>query len=72
MLLDLRLAVRRLRLSPGLATLAPIILPRGIGATTTVFTLLNTVFGGARSLQEQVNALDAESAGAPTPIPSLH
>jgi predicted permease len=43
MLLDLRLAVRRLRLSPGFAALAATMLALGIGATTTVFTLINTV-----------------------------
>ncbi|HYC32514.1 MAG TPA: ADOP family duplicated permease, partial [Gemmatimonadales bacterium] len=44
MLLDLRLALRRLRLAPGFTALAVLMLGLGIGATTTVFTLLNTVF----------------------------
>ena len=44
MLLDLRLALRRLRLSPGFTALAVVMLGLGIGATTTVFTLINTVF----------------------------
>ena len=44
MLLDLRLALRRLRLAPGFTALAVLLLGLGIGATTTVFTLINTVF----------------------------
>src|SRR5829696_421932 len=44
MLLDLRLALRRLRLSPAFSALAITMLALGIGATTTVFTLINTVF----------------------------
>lgn len=41
---DLRLAFRRLRLDPGFTLLAVLLLALGIGATTTVFTLINTVF----------------------------
>jgi putative ABC transport system permease protein len=40
---DLRFALRRLRLAPGFAALAVAMLGLGIGATTTVFTLINTV-----------------------------
>ncbi len=43
MLSDLRFALRRLRLAPGFAALAVAMLGLGIGATTTVFTLINTV-----------------------------
>ncbi|HEU5039945.1 MAG TPA: ADOP family duplicated permease, partial [Gemmatimonadales bacterium] len=41
---DLRLALRRLRLAPGFSALAVLMLGLGIGATVTVFTLINTVF----------------------------
>jgi predicted permease len=44
MLPDLRFALRRLRLSPGFTALAVLLLGLGIGATTTAFTLINTVF----------------------------
>ena len=44
MFLDLRLALRRLRSAPGFTALAVLMLGLGIGATTTVFTLINTVF----------------------------
>jgi putative ABC transport system permease protein len=43
MLADLRFALRRLRLAPGFTALAVAMLGLGIGATTTVFTLINTV-----------------------------
>jgi predicted permease len=43
MLADLKFALRRLRLSPGFAALAVLMLALGIGATTTVFTLLDAV-----------------------------
>ncbi|MBA2458965.1 MAG: ABC transporter permease, partial [Gemmatimonadales bacterium] len=43
MLSDLRFALRRLRLSPGFSGLAAIMFALGVGATTTVFTLINTV-----------------------------
>ncbi|HEX6107187.1 MAG TPA: ABC transporter permease [Gemmatimonadales bacterium] len=41
---DIRLALRRLRLAPGFSALAVGMLALGIAATTTVFTLINTVF----------------------------
>lgn len=44
MLQDLRFALRRLRMAPGFTALAALMLALGIGATTTVFTLINTVF----------------------------
>ncbi|MBA3259952.1 MAG: ABC transporter permease [Gemmatimonadales bacterium] len=43
MLSDLRFALRRLRLSPGFSALAALMFALGVGATTTVFTLINTV-----------------------------
>ena len=41
---DLRLALRRLRLAPGFTALAVTMLGLGIGATVTVFSLINAIF----------------------------
>ena len=41
---DLRFALRQLVRSPGFATLALVMLGLGIGATTTIFGVINTVF----------------------------
>jgi predicted permease len=67
MLLDLRLAVRRLRLSPGFAALAATMLALGIGATTTVFTLINTLLlrppAGVRAPERLVAVYTSDYSG---------
>jgi macrolide transport system ATP-binding/permease protein len=69
MLSDLRFALRRLRLAPGFAALAVAMLGLGIGATTTVFTLINTVLlrpaAGVRDPGRTVAVYTSDFSGPP-------
>ncbi len=67
MLSDVRFALRRLRLSPGFTALAVVMLALGIGATTTVFTLINTVLlrppEGVREPERTVTVYTSDFSG---------
>ena len=67
MLSDVRFALRRLRLSPGFTALAVVMLALGIGATTTVFTLINTVLlrppAGVREPERTVTVYTSDFSG---------
>ena len=67
MLADLRFALRRLRLAPGFTALAVLMLALGIGATTTVFTLINTVLlrppEGVREPERMVTVYTSDFSG---------
>ncbi len=67
MLADLRFALRRLRLAPGFTALAVAMLGLGIGATTTVFTLINTVLlrppDGVREPERTVTVYTSDYSG---------
>src|SRR5262249_45756446 len=73
---DLRYAVRTMRKSPVFVLFAVLMLALGIGANTTVFTVINTLIlnplpvrnSGELAAVTRVNAKSTSASGAPAPI----
>jgi predicted permease len=66
---DLRFAFRQFRKNPGFAIAATLILGIGIGATSAIFTVVNTIILKPLAYRESGRLVSIQEAGIPGPLP---
>ena len=66
---DLRFAFRQFRKNPGFAIAATLILGVGIGATSAIFTVVNTIVLKPLAYRESGRLVSIQEAGIPGPLP---
>src|SRR3984885_14817679 len=68
---DLTLALRRLRSSPGFTAAAIVTLALGIGANTTIFSLVNTVVFRSFGVERQNELVSFNQRTSKTQFPTI-